>query len=66
MSLQTNARLAAIAAIAGVAIAQEAQPLERRSPELGNVDWLRDWDTAAAQSKSSGKPIAVLFQEVPG
>ncbi len=34
--------------------------------ELGQVDWQRDLGGALAQSKSSGKPLAVLFQEVPG
>ncbi len=37
-----------------------------RIPELGEVDWLRDWDAAVAAAKESGKPIALLFQEVPG
>lgn len=34
--------------------------------ELGHVDWLRDYDTALAQSEKEGKPILILFQEVPG
>ncbi|MEM6724586.1 MAG: VPGUxxT family thioredoxin-like (seleno)protein, type 2 [Bacteroidota bacterium] len=34
--------------------------------ELGEVDWLRDYDEALAQSKTSGKPLFILFQEVPG
>lgn len=34
--------------------------------ELGQVDWLRDFDQAIAQSKTSGKPVFILFQEVPG
>ncbi|MBL8842121.1 MAG: hypothetical protein JNL90_11415 [Planctomycetes bacterium] len=43
---------------------------EARAPttpiELGQVDWQRDLDAALAQSKATGKPLAVLFQEVPG
>ncbi len=35
-------------------------------PELGNVDWLRSYDKATAESKETGKPIFILFQEVPG
>ena len=34
--------------------------------ELGAVTWLRDYDKALAQSEKSGKPVLILFQEVPG
>lgn len=34
--------------------------------EVGLVNWNRDLDAALAQSKSTGKPALVLFQEVPG
>ncbi len=34
--------------------------------ELGEVKWLRDIREAIASSKNSGKPILILFQEVPG
>ncbi len=34
--------------------------------EIGDVRWGRDLPTALAQSASSGKPVLVLFQEVPG
>lgn len=34
--------------------------------ELGDVHWLRDISKAQEQSKVSGKPIFVLFQEIPG
>ena len=34
--------------------------------ELGKVAWGRDLDAAVAKSKKSNKPIALLFQEVPG
>ena len=34
--------------------------------ELGRVDWLRNYDEAAEASRASGKPIFLLFQEVPG
>ncbi len=34
--------------------------------ELGDVAWLRDFEQAKAQSKQSGKPILILFDEVPG
>ncbi|MBK8152882.1 MAG: thioredoxin family protein [Saprospiraceae bacterium] len=34
--------------------------------ELGLVRWLRDMNSAQEKSKSTGKPILILFQEVPG
>jgi hypothetical protein len=34
--------------------------------ELGDVHWLRSWDEAEAKSKKEGKPILLLFQEIPG
>lgn len=34
--------------------------------ELGKVSWFRNYDKAVAESKRSGKPIFLLFQEVPG
>lgn len=35
-------------------------------PELGAVRWLRDLDAGKAEAKKSGKPLVILFQEVPG
>lgn len=37
-----------------------------RPVEFGEVDWRRDWDEAAAAAQATGRPIALLFQEVPG
>lgn len=34
--------------------------------EVGNVAWGRDYDAALTASAESGKPIFLLFQEVPG
>ncbi|MEM9051291.1 MAG: VPGUxxT family thioredoxin-like (seleno)protein, type 2 [Bacteroidota bacterium] len=34
--------------------------------ELGNVNWLRNYEAAIEASKTSDKPILILFQEVPG
>ncbi len=34
--------------------------------ELGNVHWLRSFDEAQMKSKKEGKPILILFQEIPG
>ncbi len=43
------------------AVAEAQTPIE-----FGKVDWLSDYDRAAALSKETGKPILILFQEVPG
>lgn len=44
-----------------------ARPAAAENPrELGQVAWLRDWDTAAARSRADGRPLFVLFQEIPG
>ena len=34
--------------------------------EIGHVRWGRDLDAALAASKQSGKPVLLLFQEIPG
>lgn len=34
--------------------------------ELGTVRFERDLDAALAAAKASGKPVFLLFQEVPG
>ena len=42
------------------------QTLARPPAELGSVNWQRDLSFALDQSKKSGKPVFLLFQEVPG
>ncbi|HLP93150.1 MAG TPA: VPGUxxT family thioredoxin-like (seleno)protein, type 2 [Saprospiraceae bacterium] len=34
--------------------------------ELGKVHWLRDLEAGRAEAQKTGKPILILFQEVPG
>jgi len=34
--------------------------------EVGNVRWGRDFDAALKKSAEAGKPVLVLFQEIPG
>ena len=34
--------------------------------ELGKVKWLRDLTKATAEAKKAGKPVYIMFQEVPG
>lgn len=40
--------------------------LGEQPEELGLVHWSRDLDAGLAQSKQTGKPLLILFQEVPG
>lgn len=35
-------------------------------PELGTIEWRRGYDAAKAEAERSGKPLFVLFDEVPG
>jgi hypothetical protein len=38
----------------------------REHPELGEVAWLRDHEGGLALAAEQGKPVLLLFQEVPG
>ena len=38
----------------------------RDTVELGKVAWIRNYDQAVRLAKKQGKPIFILFQEVPG
>lgn len=38
----------------------------KQAKELGEVNWLRDYDLALEKSNAEGKPVFILFQEVPG
>lgn len=45
----------------------DTPPVNIEGPvELGRVDWLRDYDAGLARSEDTGKPMLLLFQEVPG
>jgi len=48
--------------INGIAFAAPQDP----APELGSVNWQRDLNAAKQTSAESGKPLMLLFQEVPG
>ena len=39
---------------------------DKQPEELGKVKWLRNYDAALKQAKAVGKPIMLVFQEVPG
>ncbi|MCK5392593.1 MAG: thioredoxin family protein [Deltaproteobacteria bacterium] len=44
----------------------ELQDIKDAPVELGQVDWIRNFDEAAARANEQNKPLLVLFQEVPG
>ncbi|MEM7186864.1 MAG: thioredoxin family protein, partial [Bacteroidota bacterium] len=49
-----------------MSIAQTRTNPANQDEELGKVSWLRDYETALQLSKQEGKPVLILFQEVPG
>lgn len=58
-------------AAANVGVASPEEPAvvatEAESPvELGKINWHRDFEAAAAESRKTGRPLMVLFDEVPG
>ena len=56
-----------IAALAFVFLCAGFAEAESGSPqELGVVNWHRSYKEAAAISEETGKPLFILFQEVPG
>ena len=40
--------------------------MQEQPEELGLVHWLRDLDAGQAEAQKTGKPLLILFQEVPG
>lgn len=53
--------------IAAAAIPDDSATETPDNPvELGSVHWSRDLDASRAKAKISGKPLLILFQEVPG
>lgn len=56
----------ALTASAGLRASLDHNEGPKQPEELGAVEWLRDYDQALAQAKKTGKPVLILFQEVPG
>ncbi len=53
--------------IASLMMLLSVQSYAQTNPvELGDVHWLRNLDQAKEKSNKSGKPILILFQEIPG
>ncbi len=65
MARPTLRILAAIIVLTLGATAYGSQPAGN-PVEVGDVRWGRDFDAALGKSAASGKPVLVLFQEVPG
>ncbi len=47
-------------------VAVEMTAPEPQPEELGQVHWLRDLKTGQSEAAKTGKPLLLLFQEVPG
>jgi len=60
--LLTLAACAAALMFSSSAEAASGSPRE----ELGLVSWGRDFAKAAESARKSGKPVMLLFQEIPG
>mgnify|MGYP003867407773 CR=1 FL=1 len=52
--------------VSGQLIGQTQTNPKSQAKELGQIAWMRDYDTALKLSKAEGKPVFILFQEVPG
>ena len=56
----------AIMIILVVGVSAHGGDTTKNSIEAGNVRWGRDLDAALNNSAETGKPVLVLFQEIPG
>ena len=45
---------------------EPAVPTQGNPEELGAIQWMRDLEAGRAEATRTGKPILILFQEVPG
>lgn len=52
--------------IAILSVSCQPQAYAENPEEVGKVTWGRDYEAALKTAKSTGKPIFLLFQEVPG
>ena len=66
MSVRSLICIVALLMAVPAAAQQGASSSATNPKELGKVSWLRDYDQAIAQSKKTGKPLFLFFQEVPG
>ena len=59
-------KLLTILIILAVGVAAYGGETTRNPVEVGDVRWGRDLDAALKNSAKTGKPVLVLFQEIPG
>ncbi len=61
-------RTAAVLVLSAAAVTAQDPAWERIEPraEIGAIAWRRDFDRALADAKQHGKPVFLLFQEIPG
>ncbi len=52
--------------ISMVSFSHEKTNPKNQSEELGKVEWYRNYEEALVLSRTSKKPILILFQEIPG
>jgi hypothetical protein len=57
-------QLLTIPLLANLVLAQQS-PVQN-PPELGTIAWQRDLEAGLAQASKTGKPVFLLFQEIPG
>jgi len=61
-----NVLFSVLVLILSISSAQERTNATHQDIELGKVSWYRDYDQAIALSAKEGKPVLILFQEIPG
>ena len=67
MLLMTHTTTLSVAQVgSGKKSGSSSKSSARQPIELGKVAWGRNLEEAVAKSKQNNKPIALLFQEVPG
>jgi hypothetical protein len=59
-------KLLTIVILLAVSVGAHAGAINNNPIEAGHVRWGRDFDAALANSAKTGKPVLVLFQEIPG
>ena len=59
-------RVLTIVALLAVGVTAFSSETIKNPIEVGDVRWGRDFDVALENSAKTGKPVLVLFQEIPG
>ena len=59
-------RIIAILIVLAVSSAPNGGHTTENPVEVGDVHWGRDFDASLRRSAEEGKPVLVLFQEIPG